>query len=212
MEDLKKIIVYFIKHFSRPLTRTELVKLIYLFEYNNMRTFGKQYSGVKFIRDHYGPMDIQIIDACEELHSCGAIIMSGYYTSYGSKGYSHRLADDTNLDQYDLPVNYAPIADDIINVTCSMNLQQILDYTYATPPMTKALGLEQGKKLLGREIDMKKNDATIFKATKEQLASARTERHKRPSKGTKEEYNAHLLGIYNEYEDLRRKANLCLKS
>jgi len=210
MDNLKTIIIYLIKNFPRPLTRTELVKLIYLFEYNNVRTFGKQYSGVNFIRDHYGPMDTQITETCEELYECGAIIMNEFITSYGDKGYSHRIGKITDT-QYELPVKYKPIADDIISITCIMNLKQILDYAYVTPPMKDILAFEQGGKLFGREINMKKNDTVTFKATKEQLKLARSQRHERLDRGTQEEYNSHLLHINKEFEDLRRKANLCLK-
>lgn len=211
MDNLKTVIVYFIKHFPRPLTRTELVKLIYLFEYNNMRTFGRQYTGVNFIRDHYGPMDMQIKDACDELLYCDTITIDAFPTPYGEIGYYHRLGDNAALWQHKLPLRHMCMADDIINITRAMNLKQILDYAYSTPPMKELLAIEKGEKLFGREIDMKKSDAEIFKATKEQLASARSQRHERPEKGSREEYNTHLLNTNKDYEDLRRKANLCLK-
>jgi len=57
---------------------------------------------------------------------------------------------------------------------------------------------------------LEKNDAIIFKPTKNQLSLARAKRHARPSVCKKEEYNKHLLETYYEYEDLRRNANLCL--
>ena len=78
---LKELLSFFVLHFPRRLTRTELVKLVYLFEYFFFGLYKRTYSGVQFVRDYYGPYSAEVIS--------GAIFIDEVMNPLGGVTYRH---------------------------------------------------------------------------------------------------------------------------
>lgn len=65
---LNDMIAYIVSNFSgRALTRTKLVKLLYLADRESYIDRGRQISNVKYIKYHYGPYSEDIVDTVDEM-------------------------------------------------------------------------------------------------------------------------------------------------
>lgn len=213
MEKLRRLIVFFVSNFPRPLSRTELVKVIYLFEYELVQIQGHQYSEVAFVRDKYGPFAASILTEAESLCSAGVICCERNDIDSDCILYEYTISDRTRASDYDLPWLEKGIALAIINRTAGLTLKEIKELTYSTPPMNEILN-EEAK--LGRifpptprRINMEKGKAPK-RFTKEELAAAKRRLDASSDRGTDEEYFADLLATHKEFEDLRRRATGCL--
>ena len=211
MEKLRNLIVFFIRNFPRPLTRTELVKLLYLFEYEQVQIQGHQYSEVTFVRDKYGPFASSILTETEFLCSTDVISCHRHDIDSDCILYEYVISNSIRASQYDLPGWEKGIALALINMTASLTLKQIKDLAYSTPPMDEILNEEAklGRMLLSRRINMEKGN-TPKKFTKKELAAAKRRLDTCPDRGSDEEYFAAFLDTYKEFENLRRRATECL--
>lgn len=211
MEKLRNLIVFFIRNFPRPLTRTELVKLLYLFEYEQLQIQGHQYSEVTFVRDKYGPFASSILAESESLCSAGIINCNRYDIDSDCILYEYTVSDPIKAAQYDLPEWEKGIALTLIDRTARLSLKQIKELAYSTPPMVEILKKESelGYLLLSRGINMEKGN-TPKKFTKKELAAAKRRLDTSPDRGSDDEYLDAFLDTYKEFENLRRRATECL--
>lgn len=206
MGNIESIVTYIVSKFPRPITRIELVKLVFCFEYCHHLTNKYCFTGVEFSRDNYGPFTWEIPDAVGRLE--GIIACEAYETYFGRPGYKHYIIDHekaANIISV-LPREIKQIADCSIEILKTKNINGIKQAAYDTPPMKKILEEEAIKGILyGRGINMSERKP-IFKATKAELEAARARRN-RVSRGTDEEYYKNLLKEKDDYDDLRRRAN-----
>lgn len=211
MEKLRNPIVFFIRHFPRFVTRTELVKLIYLFEYQQVQIRGRQYSEVSFVRDKYGPFSPSILEEAEFLCSTGVISCTRHDIDSDCILYEYVISDSSRAAQYDLPEWEKRTALALVDATSRLSLKQIKELAYSTPPMDEILAeeAELGYTVLPRRINMEKGK-TPKKFTRGELAAAKCRLDASPDRGSDEEYFAALLETYREFEDLRRRATECL--
>ncbi|WP_338826256.1 hypothetical protein MTBGP_09490 [Moorella thermoacetica] len=207
---LKSIIVFFVKNFPRQLARTELVKLVYLFEYNHTQTFCEGFSGTKFIRHMHGPYASEIIDAVNELCNEGVLSCQEYPTIYGSTGYLYKIKDDELALEYRLDDEQETIGWYIINETRSLGYNDIIEKAYSTPPMVTIVKEEVkwGFKQIGREINMAKKKP-LLKFSEEEIEEAK-KRLDLSSRGSDEDYYEHYLEQFRKLEPFRRRATSCL--
>jgi hypothetical protein len=212
MEKLRNLILFFINNYPRPIKRTELMKLVYLYEYEHVQIFGRQYSEVCFERYKNGPYATAVIKEANYLAYKDYIFHKKEYTYsldtvhiYGTIKES-AATSECLLSKWEEELGYA-----IIAKTKDLTFKEIMDLTYSTPPMVKILLEEKktGKKLYRSVINMKEHKAP-YKITKERLEAAQKRLDAVPDSGSDEEYYASLLETYKKYEDLRRRAQSCL--
>lgn len=210
MDKLKALILYFVSNFHRPLGRTELVKIIYYFEYSHYLFYGSQYTGVNFIRDNRGPFSWEIPDSVETLS--GVITVQTYQTYFGSQGYKHFISDEKKAMEYivSLPDYVIGLASEIIELFKYKTYSDFLEIVYTTPPMERIIQEEKhsGHKLLGRDVNMADKSA-LYKPGKARLKAAK-QRLNLSSRGSDEEYNKNFYEQYKKYEDVRGRATKCL--
>ncbi len=213
MDKLRNLIVFFIKNFPRGLKRTELVKLVYLFEYGHVQNCGCQYSGVEFIRYRYGPFAQEIINEADGLIA-NDILRCTWHPSfkYGKMAFIYSLNDIASIDDYCLPEWEKHYALSIIDRTKSMSCEEIIKTVYSTPPMVHIINYEKqlGHEDYQRRINMTEGKKSPKRFTKEELEVAKKQLDASPDRGTKEDYYQSLLETYNDYEDFKRRANICL--
>ena len=211
MNNLEKIVVFFVKNFSRAIKRTELVKLIYYFEYNYRLLYGDSFCGVTFIRDKNGPFSREIPDAVVNVSDI--IECKPYRTYYGNIGYKHVLRDEeVAMEVIDtIPYNSFEVAMYVIEELSQLSLDEILDVVYNTPPV--AIILEKEKSLekycIGEEINMNERKSVVFKPGKERIEEAK-KRLNLESRGSDDDYNGHLLAKIYALKEARRRADRCL--
>lgn len=205
--EVQKLLVYFVKNAPKSLGRTEIMKYLYLFEYYYYQLYNKQYTGVKFERFHYGPNHASVIEDVAALGEMGIIAIETYENRYGNQSYKHYLVAD-EVSQYSLESREEEVASFVVDLLGKQDLRGVLDIAYSTPPMREILALEesQGKKELGRVIDMSKSEPT-FKSTRQARLEARKRLNaKETVRGTDEEYYKNLLETYKDLEVSRRRA------
>lgn len=210
MENLKALIAYIIVNVSYKISRTELVKLIYWFEYLRVQTFGKQLTDVQFIRYKHGPFAAEILSTVDIMRDEGLVEITNYKTRQGYLSYLHSVGNLEKLREYKLSKDDQFIASITIKNLSGLPFEDLLKKIYSTPPMERILEKEKrmGISLSGEKIDMKESKK-IYKVTKEKLVMAKERRLARTKKGTDEEYLKCIINEFNEMEDVRRRANIC---
>ena len=208
----KELVVCFIKNFPRKLSRTELVKLIYYFEYTHRCFFRMPYTDIAFVREKNGPFAWDIPTAVSELETDGVVSVESYHTFYGNLAYRHKIVNETLVNELikDIPLRVTTLANLVICLFANKTFNGFLRLVYETPPMVKILFEEElyGNKLIGRDLNMfaKKN---MFRTTKTRLKAAK-KRLNLEARGSDEEYIKHLNEVLGEFKILRERADKCL--
>lgn len=203
MGSLEALLLYLIGTFPRQLRRTELVKLVYLFEHLHTLAFGHQYTSSKFIRYHYGPYSKEVVEAAE----ASAQITVAPYVGVNGPGYLYSLTN--GLDWLDLPPQQRLLADFVVEVTSLRPFPEIIGLVYSTGPMVNILLKEEALNCscLGEELDMAARKP-VRKFTEAELSAAKQRvKRNREKRGSDEEYLAHLMEGFVAFERLRRRAN-----
>lgn len=211
MNNLKKIIVYFLKN-KPSLLRTEIMKYVYLFEHYYQTAYGRKFTETNFIRYEYGPYDENIKIALDDLCNERVLLIDESISMRrGNTYYIYYLNEDPPSKYDDLPHDAVEIAEFVLIELKNKVLEAVLDYTYKTAPMRVILEEEEkgGYKLNGRLLDMQYT-GPIYKPSRERLLKARkriNEWRKKLPPVSDEEYMLHEMEIYREFEDIRRRAN-----
>nr|WP_239541233.1 type II toxin-antitoxin system antitoxin SocA domain-containing protein [Pullulanibacillus pueri] len=200
--------VYFLKNSNKDLGRTELMKYLYVFEYYYYQMFGEQFTNLKFERYKFGPNESAVVDATYELQDAGIIHINEYTNYYNSTSYDHRIINE-KIETYELDTNAEFVASFVSGILGKENYRGVLEFAYNTPPMKEILHEEKedGTNHYGRVVDMSKT-GPIFKSSNEaRLEAIKRLEARKQNKGSDEEYYAHLLERFREFEDTRRRAN-----
>lgn len=214
MKGVKELICYFLIHSPRLLNKTEIVKMLYLFEYYHVKTFGNQYTDIIFVRYNYGPYAAAIEEELDKLID-DDIIEREIIGYYDRTIYLHKITNISNLNKINISYEYlldqdkALIADKVIDELSCKSYEEMIDHVYSTPPMVKILNKERkiGFQLIGEVLNMKES-RPLKKFSREKIEEAR-KRLDKSSRGSDEEYYAHLLKINEELKILRGRANSC---
>lgn len=166
---------------------------------------------MSFKRDYNGPFSWEIIDAVEDLK--GIVSVETYNTYYGTPGYRHWIENPILANEItkQIPSNAYEIGMYVVEEFRNLNLKDILNVVYKTPPMVSILSEEEslGHPIYERGINMAENKSVVFKPDKERLKAAQN-RLNLEKRGSDEEYNAHFFGIIKSLEPYRRRATKCL--
>lgn len=207
--NLKKLLVYFLKNAPVGMSRTSLVKFVYLFEYYYRNKYGKHFTETQFIRYNYGPFDQKVVDTVSELTTEGIVnVVNGYYMD--SVTYEYTLNTRSEYEAYDeLTGQERFVADVLISKLSNLTATEIADFSYSTPPMIEILELEKkyDSRLYGRRLNMTKT-SPVYRPSKKRLIAARKRLAQRDkTRGTKEERALYRLELYHEFQDLRDQVN-----
>lgn len=213
MQRLRNLILSIIRCSSRPLSRTEIMKLVYLFECEEVRIHGRQYSEAAFVREKYGPFSPAVLNVLDSLQSTGVLACTCHEIDTDCVLYEYRIAEERHACAFDIPERERQLACRLVDQMRSLTLREIRDVAYATDPMAAVLAAEEqaGRALLGKELDM----TTIKRPqrfTEEELAAARQRLAASEDRGFDDDYAEAIAEVYEEFEELRRRAASCLIS
>lgn len=132
---LQDIIRYFVHFYPRRVSRTVLVKLVYLADVEFYKRYARKMTGLEYQHFHYGPFNWLIPDTAEELVAKKLLTTISTTNVYGDPTIIYRPIQEKPsldaLDSYCLDVVHA------VNTKFSrFTFTQLLDYVYSTPPMT----------------------------------------------------------------------------
>lgn len=131
---LQDIIRYFVHFYPRRISRTVLVKLVYLTDVEFFRRYARKMTGLEYQHHHFGPFTWGIIDTAEELVAKKLIMTTSTTNIYGDPTIMYKSAEERpcfdSMDSYCLDVVRF-----VNNKFSTFNFTQLLDYVYSTPPM-----------------------------------------------------------------------------
>lgn len=207
MAELKALLLHMADHFPRPLTRTELVKLVYLADCEFYRLYGRSLSGVTFRRDYYGPHCAEIPAELFDLSQEHLISIETCVNIYGGPSYLHSRTSLEAPSHYDLSEEAVMVADAVIGQARGLSLSGIKDLAYQTPPMRKIIRIEErlGGKRYGEAMDMATLRPALPKRNIARLKAA-LKRVNLESRGSDEEYIRVVEKEAHAMEPYRKKA------
>lgn len=130
---LKDIIYFLCKFYPKELTRTTLVKLVYLTDVEYYKKYLRQTTELVYKYDQLGPFTWDIVDVAHELHP-QFIKEEEATTPYGEKKYVYSATsssyDFTDLDDYTKEILHL-----VLERYSSFTLEELLDYVYTNPPL-----------------------------------------------------------------------------
>ena len=125
------IIQEFLKEIG-TLTRTKIVKLLYLLDIESVSKHGKQLTNFEYRKYYYGPYDENIINLLDERQyfSVGLGI-----TSSGNQYYNYTVGPKKN--DYQMNDNTKELVNSVIKKYGQCSLDKILEVAYSTPQFKK---------------------------------------------------------------------------
>lgn len=142
-EKLKAVIYNVVKELPFGVTRTKLVKLLYLIDLSSAKTKGTSLTGVTYRSYYYGPYSEEIIEALNELKDY-EIDEYASITKDGREYYLYRPGLTPRWkNPPKLPADEDKIIDRIVKKHGNKSLDEILNYVYSTPAYKKCARGEQ---------------------------------------------------------------------
>ena len=128
MSDLEKIMIYLIGK-AGPITKTKLVKLLYLIDVAYKKSHQKILTGLKYVKYFYGPYSRDIDEALKNLYASNLISYEEHFTADGRRYYLISLKDDVKIPDVDGDVE--GVIDKVVKKYAFKRLDDILDVIYS---------------------------------------------------------------------------------
>jgi len=130
---LENVIHYLCYYYPSTLTRTVLVKLIYLSELEFISLYQRRMTDIQFRYDNYGPFSWEIIDTAQDLIDRGILSMEKDSNILGDERYRYRALkkpDIKDLDEHSLKA-----LQQVLEKFSAYTFSGLIDYVYSTAPM-----------------------------------------------------------------------------
>lgn len=133
----EQMLAFFVQNCNGRVGRTQLIKFLYLADYEARRFLGRPISSVVYEWYHYGPYDHQFQSRLSTLRNSGVILEEPVAYPNGLRGYIY-VSGETQFD-----LNFDPDEVAVLEHVCKtysrINLQSLLDdIVYETEPMRNA--------------------------------------------------------------------------
>lgn len=138
---LDKLIKYFVYETKGHITRTQIIKFLYLADLYSVKWTGKQLTELDWYYYHYGPWHEDIDAALNQMNGKEIIQELLGNTSLLKLG-----AEAGNLEDLELPLGLKLVLDNIRRQWAGAGqdkLNQLFDYVYSTAPMLEVKGIHQ---------------------------------------------------------------------
>lgn len=132
-----QLIAFFVNQCSGRIGRTQLMKFLYLADYEARRYLGKSLSSIDYVWYHYGPYDRELNARLDRLIASGVVRSETQEFPTGKFGYRY------SAGQRDVAYSLHPDEFHILSYICEtyseMSLRDLLDeVVYETEPMKNA--------------------------------------------------------------------------
>jgi uncharacterized phage-associated protein len=128
---LDKLIKYFVYATKGYITKTQLIKFLYLADLYSVKWTGKQLTDLEWCYYQFGPWNDGIDAALTQMN--GKDIIQDYQEN---ATYIRPVNADAQVDDLQLPMSLKFVLDNIRREWAGANkLNQLLDYVYTTAPM-----------------------------------------------------------------------------
>lgn len=131
---LQKVIIYLARKGLFDLTRTKLVKLLYLIDLEYWTRKKKTLTGLNYVSYYYGPYSEEIIDAIQELQKDQVIQEFSAISPEGRQYYIYNLRKKINLDELSFRKKDLEIIEEVLGKYKDLSLDEILEQVYKSQP------------------------------------------------------------------------------
>jgi uncharacterized protein YwgA len=155
MPQTEQLIDYIIQHLSGKITKTQLVKLMYLTDLESVRFTGSQASDIRWKFHHYGPYDENLDNRLKHLEKGGTITVQQKNKKDHPDDIYFLYRHTGKEISYEFEPTKKQIVDTILDQYGSFTLDALLKYVYDTEPVRKTKR--------GEYLDLKKflNDEKV---------------------------------------------------
>ncbi len=129
----EQLVKFFVQACPQRLGRTQLVKLLYLADFEACRYLGAQLSRFEWTREPQGPFDRAFYDAKDSLVELQAIFEAGDVTPFGNPWYQYRDNPEVTV-RFDFSPAERRILEHIVTTYGSRSREEIIQDVYLTPP------------------------------------------------------------------------------
>lgn len=134
---LQDSIRYFVRFYPRRVSRTVLVKLVYLADVEFYKQYARKMTGLEYQHFHFGPFNWAIPDTAEELVAQKLLVTISTTNIYGDPTIIYQSSEAEEMPSFDALDNYCLDVLRAVNTKFSrFAFTALLDYVYSTPPMT----------------------------------------------------------------------------
>lgn len=149
----EQMVAFFVRTAASDLGRTQLMKFLYLADYEARRLLGRSISGLKYIWYHHGPYDENAVKAMSHLDDLKIIHESTVMYPNGRISYRYnRGVLPAALDGFS--AIELQILKHVSEEYSKYSLDDLLEWVYDTEPMVKA----KEQKAFNKPLDMKMMD------------------------------------------------------
>lgn len=132
-----QLIAFFVNQCSGRIGRTQIMKFLYLADYESRRYFGKSLSNIDYVWYHYGPYDKGLNERIDRLVAEGVVRSETQQFPTGHIGY--RYSTGPKEIAYSLDADELLVLTYVSETYAEMPLRDLLDeVVYETEPMQHA--------------------------------------------------------------------------
>lgn len=133
----EKILAYFVSKCNGQISRTRLMKFLYLADYESRRYFGEKLTDAEYSWYHYGPYDHDLSEHITNLGRLGLISETRVQYPTGRHGYLYGTGP--TMRRLDFDDRTVALLDYICTTYLALPLDELLeDIVYQTEPMVWA--------------------------------------------------------------------------
>ena len=138
---LEMVIYYLVKRLGNRLTKTKLMKLLFISDYiaKNGKNLGigRTITGTKYIYYHYGPFSFDVYPAIDEINGYEILELDLSEESEHGSLYSYEIGSDPRFEPK-FNENETRILDSVIHKYGYISLDTLLKIVYNSKPMKNA--------------------------------------------------------------------------
>lgn len=136
MDVLKETILYVISSIDGNVSRTRIVKLLYLIDFFSLANLGSKVTKVNYNYYYYGPYSESIIECVDELKRHGDLQEFVIQNSFGNNSYLYEVTKrHSEIQGLTGSPEKLAIIDRVIRDFSRMDFKQLLGFVYSTPPI-----------------------------------------------------------------------------
>lgn len=206
---LESTIVRLLQKIDRPVSRTELIKFLYLIDIEFAQLYDRSLTGTPFVRHHFGPYSADIVDVAERLNAVGVIVVDVTASAYGGSRYEYSICPSGRNVELSLEPRERRVIDSVVDGVRDLSLEHIKRVAYATEPMRRVRERERRLEVvrLGEELAMKRFDDPRPKRSLSRLRRALATIN-REDRGTDHEYETVVGQEAKALEPYKIRANM----
>jgi uncharacterized phage-associated protein len=197
---LEDVILYLVYHSPKSLTKTSLMKFIYLADYQHYRLYGEQLTDCVWEADQYGPVDYAILDTAWALGMSGKLLPAEGRTGYGDP--MTQFVRHTDFKpSIELEERTVAILNGLLRKFGRWSAKRLADMCKLTEPFLVRPKIRQRL-----DMDLIKRTAALEEYPEIQRLRSRLARMDLSERGDPEEWAQHITEIYRSTAEARKRA------